>query len=94
MTIFDEATAVRRRADGVYDAHPDQRFALVALGGATPPAVRPAPGCRQVPARERWLVRRGGRGLGLGREPGRAEPPDRRVGRGQVRSIGPVPATG
>jgi hypothetical protein len=39
MTIFDEATAVRRRADGVYDAHPDQRFALVAPGGTTPPAV-------------------------------------------------------
>ena len=39
MTIFDEATAVRRRADGVYDAYPDQRFALVAPGGTTPPAV-------------------------------------------------------
>jgi len=39
MTIFDEATAVRRRADGVYDTHPDQRFALVAPGGMTPPAV-------------------------------------------------------
>jgi acyl-coenzyme A thioesterase PaaI-like protein len=39
MTIFDEATAVRRRAGGVYDAHPDQRFALVAPGGTTPPAV-------------------------------------------------------
>src|SRR5258708_7723577 len=39
MTIFDEATAVRRRTDGVYDAHPDQRFALVAPGGTTPPAV-------------------------------------------------------
>jgi len=39
MTIFDEATAVRRRADGVYDTHPDQRFALVAPGGTTPPAV-------------------------------------------------------
>jgi len=39
MTIFDEATAVSRRADGVYDAHPDQRFALVAPGGTTPPAV-------------------------------------------------------
>jgi hypothetical protein len=38
MTIFDEATAVSRRADGVYDAHPDQRFALVAPGGMTPPA--------------------------------------------------------
>jgi acyl-coenzyme A thioesterase PaaI-like protein len=39
MTIFDEATAVSRRADGVYDAHPDQRFALVAPSGTTPPAV-------------------------------------------------------
>jgi hypothetical protein len=39
MTTFDEATAVSRRADGVYDAHPDQRFALVAPGGTTPPAV-------------------------------------------------------
>jgi hypothetical protein len=39
MTIFDEATAVRRRADGLYDAHPDQRFALVAPGGMTPSAV-------------------------------------------------------
>ncbi len=32
MTIFDEATAVTRRGDGLYDAHPDQRFALVAPG--------------------------------------------------------------
>ncbi len=39
MTIFDEATAVHRRADGVYEAHPDQRFALVAPGGTAPPAV-------------------------------------------------------
>lgn len=39
MTIFDEATAVSRRANGVYDTHPDQRFALVAPGGTTPPAV-------------------------------------------------------
>jgi acyl-CoA thioesterase len=39
MTIFDEATAVRRIADGVYEAHPDQRFALVAPGGKTPAAV-------------------------------------------------------
>jgi len=39
MTVFDEATAVSRRADGVYDAYPDQRFALVAPGGTTPPAV-------------------------------------------------------
>jgi acyl-coenzyme A thioesterase PaaI-like protein len=39
MTSFDEATAVRRRAEGRYDAMPDQRFALVAPGGAAPPAV-------------------------------------------------------
>src|SRR5215472_7512252 len=39
MTIFDEATAVSRRADGRYDTRPDARFALVAPGGSTPPAV-------------------------------------------------------
>jgi len=39
MTIFDEATAVSRRADGRYDAHPDIRFALVMPGASTPPAV-------------------------------------------------------
>jgi len=39
MTIFDEATAVTRLAEGRYEAHPDQRFALVAPGGSTPPAV-------------------------------------------------------
>lgn len=39
MTIFDEATAVRRTGDGRYLTHPDQRFALVAPGGTTPPAV-------------------------------------------------------
>jgi acyl-coenzyme A thioesterase PaaI-like protein len=39
MTIFDEATAVSRIGDGVYEARPDQRFALVAPGGKTPPAV-------------------------------------------------------
>ena len=38
-TIFDAATAVMRRADGRYDAHPDARFAIVAPGGSTPPAV-------------------------------------------------------
>ena len=38
-TVFDEATAVRRRADGLYDARPDQRFALVTPGGTAPPAV-------------------------------------------------------
>jgi acyl-coenzyme A thioesterase PaaI-like protein len=39
MTIFDEATAVRRTGQGRYTAHPDQRFALVAPGNATPSAV-------------------------------------------------------
>jgi hypothetical protein len=39
MTIFDEATAVRRLTDGLYDAQPDARLAIVAPGGATPPAV-------------------------------------------------------
>jgi hypothetical protein len=39
MTAFDEATAVSRRADGRYQARPDARFALVAPGGAAPPAV-------------------------------------------------------
>jgi acyl-coenzyme A thioesterase PaaI-like protein len=39
MTVFDEATAVSRRADGVYEAQPDQRFAIVAPGGTAPPAV-------------------------------------------------------
>jgi len=39
MTIFDEATAVSRRPDGRYDAYPDRRFAIVAPGGSTPPAV-------------------------------------------------------
>jgi len=39
MTIFDEATAVTRRADGRYDALPDARFAIVAPGGTTPSAI-------------------------------------------------------
>jgi hypothetical protein len=39
VTIFDEATAVSRRAEGLYDAMPDVRFALVVPGGSTPPAV-------------------------------------------------------
>ncbi len=39
MTIFDEATAVTRCGEGRYTAHPDQRFALVAPGATTPPAV-------------------------------------------------------
>src|SRR6266516_5598393 len=38
-TTFDEATAVRGLGDGRYEVHPDQRFALVAPGGATPPVV-------------------------------------------------------
>lgn len=39
MTIFDEATAVHRVADGRYEIQPDPRFALVAPGGTAPPAV-------------------------------------------------------
>src|SRR5579859_1190240 len=39
MTIFDEATAVTRIGDGLYATHPDQRFALVAPGNATPPVI-------------------------------------------------------
>jgi hypothetical protein len=39
MTVFDEATAVRRVGDGRYEVRPDVRFALVAPGGAAPPAV-------------------------------------------------------
>jgi Thioesterase-like superfamily len=39
MTVFDEATAVRRVADGRYEVRPDPRFALVAPGGTAPPAV-------------------------------------------------------
>jgi Thioesterase-like superfamily len=39
MTIFNEATAVTRRADGRYDALPDARFAIVAPGGTTPSAI-------------------------------------------------------
>jgi Thioesterase-like superfamily len=39
MTIFDEATAVTRSGEGRYLAHPDQRFAIVAPGSKTPPAV-------------------------------------------------------
>src|SRR5580704_11026727 len=39
MTIFDEATAVTRRGEGLYDAHPDARFAIVAPGGTTPSAI-------------------------------------------------------
>jgi acyl-CoA thioesterase len=39
MTVFDEATAVSRRGEGLYDAAADPRFALVAPGGVAPPAV-------------------------------------------------------
>ncbi|HUB39050.1 MAG TPA: thioesterase family protein [Streptosporangiaceae bacterium] len=39
MTVFDQATAVSLRSEGRYDAAADPRFALVAPGGATPPAV-------------------------------------------------------
>ncbi len=39
MTIFDEATAVRRVGEGRYEARPDPRFALVAPGGTAPPSV-------------------------------------------------------
>jgi hypothetical protein len=39
MTIFDEATSVTPCADGLYAATPDARFAIVAPGGTTPPAV-------------------------------------------------------
>jgi acyl-coenzyme A thioesterase PaaI-like protein len=39
MSVFDEATAVRRAGQGRYQVRPDERFALVVPGGATPPAV-------------------------------------------------------
>jgi hypothetical protein len=39
MSIFDEATAVRLTGPGRYQVRPDERFALVAPGNATPPAV-------------------------------------------------------
>jgi hypothetical protein len=39
MTAFDEATAVSLHSEGRYDAAADPRFALVAPGGVTPPAV-------------------------------------------------------
>jgi acyl-coenzyme A thioesterase PaaI-like protein len=38
-TVFDAATAVRRTGEGRYEVRPDERFALVAPGGETPPAV-------------------------------------------------------
>jgi acyl-coenzyme A thioesterase PaaI-like protein len=37
--VFDEATAVRPAGPGRYQVRPDERFALVAPGGITPPAV-------------------------------------------------------
>jgi acyl-CoA thioesterase len=39
MTVFDEATAVSRLADGRYRTCLDQRFAIVAPGGTAPAAV-------------------------------------------------------
>jgi acyl-CoA thioesterase len=39
LTVFDAATAVRRRPDGRYDTRPDQRFAIVTAGQTTPSAV-------------------------------------------------------
>jgi hypothetical protein len=56
MTIFDEATAVTRRADGRYDALPDARFAIVAPGGSAGtnvggPAAAPV---RSLMPRRRW----------------------------------------
>jgi hypothetical protein len=37
--VFDEATAVRQAGPGRYQVRPDERFAMVAPGGVTPPAV-------------------------------------------------------
>jgi acyl-coenzyme A thioesterase PaaI-like protein len=39
LSAFDEATAARRSGPGRYEVRPDERFALVAPGNATPPAV-------------------------------------------------------
>ena len=39
MSVFDEATAVRPAGPGRYQVRPDERFAIVAPGGATPSAV-------------------------------------------------------
>jgi Thioesterase-like superfamily len=39
MTVFDEATAVRPAGRGRYEVRPDERFAIVAPGNATPSAV-------------------------------------------------------
>jgi hypothetical protein len=39
MSVFDEATAVRPTGQGRYEVRPDERFAIVAPGNATPSAV-------------------------------------------------------
>jgi Thioesterase-like superfamily len=39
MTVFDEATAIRPVGPGRYQVRPDERFAIVAPGNATPSAV-------------------------------------------------------
>jgi acyl-coenzyme A thioesterase PaaI-like protein len=39
VSVFDEATAVRRAGDGRYQVRPDERFAIVAPGSAAPAAV-------------------------------------------------------
>jgi hypothetical protein len=39
MSVFDEATAVRRTGPGRYEVKPDVRFAMVVPGNATPAAV-------------------------------------------------------
>jgi Thioesterase-like superfamily len=39
MSVFDEATSVQLTGPGRYQVRPDERFALVAPGNATPPAV-------------------------------------------------------
>jgi hypothetical protein len=39
LTAFDEATAVRKLAEGRYETLPDRRFAMITPGGTPPPAV-------------------------------------------------------
>ncbi len=39
MSLFDEATAIRPAGPGRYQVRPDERFAIVAPGNATPSAV-------------------------------------------------------
>jgi acyl-coenzyme A thioesterase PaaI-like protein len=39
MSVFDEATAVRRTGPGRYEVKPDVRFAMVLPGNTAPPAV-------------------------------------------------------